>query len=133
MSSLRQVVYIEDHPENFSLVRKALESTGRFSVLEATTGAAGLELVRSRRPAVVLLDLDLPDIDGIEVARRLQADPETETIPIVVITASVMKQEREDALRAGCIAFIEKPFDIARLRAMVDYAIDGTEPPSGLH
>ncbi len=122
VSRSRLVVYIEDNAANFALVQKVLEHGG-YEVIGATTGEEGLELVADRSPGVVLLDLDLPGIDGFEVARTLKGAPATEDIPIIAISASVMKQERQQALDAGCVWFIEKPFDIGELRAAVDEAL----------
>jgi CheY-like chemotaxis protein len=119
VSDRHLVVYVEDHPENFALVQKALEATGRFTVVCAPSAEEGLELVTSQRPDVILIDLDLPGMDGLSMARALRADPELAAIPIIVVTASVMKNEREEAFEIGCMAFVEKPFDIAELREHV--------------
>lgn len=110
------VVYVEDNPVNFALVRRILESTGDYEVLPADDGPIGLEIIAQRRPDLVLLDLDLPSLHGLEVLRELKADPELKAIPVIVITASVMQRERSKALERGAVAFLEKPFDIAGLR-----------------
>jgi CheY-like chemotaxis protein len=128
MSATSVVVYVEDHRENFELVKKALESTGRFEVLQAETGEEALRLIADRRPDAVLLDLDLPGMDGISLALAMKADARLHSIPIIVVTASVMDNERQASLAAGCLAFVEKPFDIARLRALVTQAIEDGEP-----
>jgi CheY-like chemotaxis protein len=118
-----RVVYVEDNAANFALVRKVLEHGGPYRVVGAKTGEEALLLIAADPPALVLLDLDLPGMDGFEVARRLQGDEALARIPIVAISASVMKQERQLALDVGCRGFVEKPFDIAELRAIVDEAI----------
>lgn len=115
-----RILYIEDNAANLALVRKVLEHTGAYAVIGAGTGEQGLEEARREVPALVLLDLDLPGIDGFEVARRFTADPALSRVPLVAISASVMKEERAQALAAGCVRFIEKPFDIGELRAVVD-------------
>jgi len=120
------VLYIEDNPANFALVRKVLEHTGQYAVEGASTGEEGLEIARRAPPDLILLDLDLPQMDGFAVAKALKADEELRAIPLVAISASVMKQEREKALSAGCSGFLEKPFDIAELRSIVRTAIGGT-------
>jgi two-component system cell cycle response regulator DivK len=132
MSTTSVVVYVEDHRENFALVKKALEATGRYEVLQAESGEEALTMISERRPALVLLDLDLPGMDGISMALAMKADPRLHSIPIIVITASVMDDERQAAVDAGCMAFIEKPFDIARLRAWVAHAIEGGKPPENV-
>ena len=111
------VVYIEDNLENLHLVEWVLEATGGYRVLGATDGVAGLELVRRHSPALVLLDLDLALFDGLELARRIHS--EFKSIPLVAVSASVMRGERQRSLDAGCMAFVEKPFDIVAFREVV--------------
>jgi CheY-like chemotaxis protein len=118
-----RILYVEDNAANLALVRKVLEHGGRYEVVGAATGEEGLELATARPPALILLDLDLPGIDGFELARRLRAGAATAAIPLVAISASVMKHEREQAIAAGCVRFVEKPFDIAELRAVVEHAL----------
>jgi len=129
VSADRRVIYIEDNAANLALVRKILEYGGRYEVVGAPTGERGLEALSSETPCLVLLDLDLPTMDGLEVARRIKADAALADIPIVAISASVMKQERQQAIAAGCVGFIEKPFDIAHLRVIVDQAVAGQLSP----
>jgi len=118
-----RILYVEDNAANLALVRKVLEHGGRYEVVGAATGEEGLDLATARPPALILLDLDLPGIDGFELARRLRATATTAAIPLVAISASVMKHEREQAIAAGCLRFIEKPFDIGELRAVVELAL----------
>ncbi|MBA3550085.1 MAG: response regulator [Nannocystis sp.] len=122
MPGTKLVVYIEDNPSNFALARKILEWSGKYEVLGAKDGISGLEMVRLRRPDVVLLDLDLPGISGIEVVQAIRRSPEIARTPVLAVTASVMKRERTQAMAAGCDRFIEKPFDIHDLRRQVDEA-----------
>ncbi len=124
MSTPYTVVYIEDNPANFALVKRLLEATGRYRVIGSEGGSAGIRLVKDTDPAVVLLDLDLPDMSGLEVARALREDEATRALPVLAITASVMKRERAEALAAGCDRFIEKPFDIDGLRRHVAEAVE---------
>ncbi|MCX4240734.1 response regulator [Paraliomyxa miuraensis] len=114
-----RIVYVEDNPANFVLVRKVLEAHGDYVVEQATSGEAGWAMIQADPPALVLLDLDLPAMPGLELARMLKADERLQGLPIVAISASVMKDERAQALEAGCMAFIEKPFDIQELRRVV--------------
>ncbi len=120
-----RILYVEDNAANLALVRKVLEHGGRYEVVGAATGEDGLSTIRDHAPALVLLDLDLPGMDGFAVARALRADPSLAAIPIIAISASVMKHEREAALAAGCSRFVEKPFDISELRALVDQIVGG--------
>jgi len=123
-----RIVYVEDNPANFVLVRKILEVHGEHVVEQAASAEDGLVLIEADPPALVLLDLDLPGMSGLELARRLKADPRLRSIPIVAISASVMKDERNQARQAGCVGFLEKPFDIHELRRMVAEAVAGRAP-----
>lgn len=125
-----RIVYVEDNPANFVLVRKILEVHGEHVVEQAASGEEGLELIEGDPPALVLLDLDLPGMSGLELARRLKADARLRSIPLVAISASVMKDERNQARQAGCAGFLEKPFDIQELRRVVAEALAG-RPPTG--
>jgi len=123
-----RIVYVEDNPANFVLVRKVLEVRGEYVVEQAASGEAGWERIVLAPPALVLLDLDLPGMSGLDLARRLQRDERLRVIPIVAISASVMKDERSQALQAGCAWFLEKPFDIQELRRVVALTIAGRDP-----
>ena len=118
----RRVVYIEDNAANLALVTKVLGHVG-YEVEGAETGEEGLDCILRDPPDLVLLDLDLPGIDGFEVVTRVKANPALAAIPFIAISASVMKQERKMALDAGCFSFIEKPFDIGELRVAVEEAL----------
>jgi two-component system, cell cycle response regulator DivK len=113
------VVYVEDNPVNLQLVTWVLEASGRYRVLGAQDGLSGLALVQQHHPDIALIDLDLPLLTGLELARRIHQDPALTHIPLVAISASVMGHEHQRSLDAGCRAFIEKPFDIHRLRQVV--------------
>lgn len=123
-----RIVYVEDNPANFVLVRKVLEVHGEHVVEQAASGEDGWARIEAAPPALVLLDLDLPGMPGLELARRLKADPRLRGIPIVAISASVMKDERSRARQAGCVGFLEKPFDLQELRRVVAEAIAGRAP-----
>lgn len=125
-----RIVYVEDNPANFVLVRKILEVHGQYVVEQAASGEEGLSRIDADPPALVLLDLDLPGMSGLDLARRLKADPRLRSIPIVAISASVMKDERNQVREAGCVGFLEKPFDIQELRRVVAEAIAGRAAPA---
>jgi len=114
------IVCVEGSADNRTLIEWLLESTGRYRVVGASDGVAGLELVKSSRPALVLFDLDLPLLSGLDFARRIRSEPELRRIPLVAVSASVMHGERQRSLEAGCMAFLEKPFDVLVLRDVVD-------------
>lgn len=130
MPDPRPVLYIEDNASNYALVRKVLEATGRYVVTRANSGEDGLEAIRRGAPDLLLLDLDLPGLNGIEVARKLRADPKTARLPIIAVSASVLKAERAQAVEAGCNAFVEKPFDIVEFRDTVEQVLKEAEAAS---
>lgn len=125
MGELLTVLYVEDNDANFTLCQRVLETTGLYRVLRADSAERGMELLTEIRPALILLDLDLPGMGGIDFARHVKSRPHSKEIPIVVITASVMQLERRRALEAGASAFLEKPFDIHELRSLVADTLAG--------
>jgi CheY-like chemotaxis protein len=106
--SHRAVLYIEDNIHNRRLVRKVLQSKG-YTVIEAEDGISGLRMVHDLRPAVVLLDIGLPGMDGLEVVARIKANPRLRRIPVIALTASAMRGDRERFLAAGCDDYLSKP------------------------
>lgn len=112
------ILYIEDNPENRLLVKRVLEAEG-YSVLEASDGPSGLEVAIQSRPDLILLDICLPEIDGYDLARRFRDTPGLQGVPILAITANVMKGDRERTLAAGCDGYIQKPIDVDRLPGQV--------------
>lgn len=133
MGDIIKVVYIEDNPANLSLVVRVLESTGQFKVRGAPDGEAGLELIEEEVPNVVLVDLDIPGVNGFEVTRQIRAssNPEVAKLPVAAISAHVMKGERVASLEAGCTIFIEKPFDIREFRKQVADLAGISQPEGG--
>ncbi len=114
------ILYIEDHPDNMLLVRRILQAES-YTLLEAKTGAEGLSMVESHDVDLVLLDINLPDIDGYEVARRLRssANSAVTRLPIIAVTANALKGDDKRALKAGCDEYISKPIDIQRLLEII--------------
>jgi CheY-like chemotaxis protein len=114
----KSVLYIEDNLHNRRLVRKVLQSRG-YEVAEAEDGPTGLEMAESLRPRVILLDIGLPGMDGLEVVARLKNDAELRSIPVVALTASAMRGDRERFLEAGCDDYLSKPVRAMELLDMV--------------
>jgi two-component system cell cycle response regulator DivK len=108
------ILIVEDNPKNLKLVRDTLQVKG-YRTVEAGTGEEGVQLAREQRPALVLMDIQLPGISGIEAFRQLRADPTTRTIPIIAVTASVMAQERQKIMAAGFDGFQGKPISVREL------------------
>jgi two-component system cell cycle response regulator DivK len=116
------ILVVDDNEINLKLAQKVLTSSG-YEVVVATRGEEAVEVARAVRPALVLLDIQLPDIDGLEVLRRLRSFPETKDLPIVAMTAQAMTGDRERFLAAGCDGYIQKPISLAILRAEVAHFI----------
>ena len=106
------ILVIEDNPQNLYLMRFLLESSG-FSVLAAADGREGIEMAGRLRPDCILLDIQLPRLDGYAVAVALRADPSLNAVPIIVVTSYAMPGDREKALACGATDYIEKPSDPA--------------------
>ena len=104
------VLVIEDNEQNRYLVSYLLERHG-YSVVCASDGQRGLEMVKSLTPVLILLDIQLPTMDGYAVARALRADPSLRDIPIVAVTSYAMPGDQEKAMASGCTGYIEKPID----------------------
>jgi two-component system, cell cycle response regulator DivK len=113
-----RVLVVEDNEKNMKLVRELLEATG-YRPLEATTGSLALELALEHRPDLVLMDIRLPDIDGLEALLRLRADERTATIPVLAVTAQAMQGDRERFLAAGFDGYLSKPIDVGELLTAV--------------
>ncbi len=105
------VLYIEDDQPNRTLVKRVLEAEG-YDFLEAENGAQGLEVASTERPDLILVDISMPDMDGYEVTARLRKMDDVRGVPIIAITANVMRGDRERALGSGCSGYIQKPLDI---------------------
>ncbi len=114
----KTILYIEDDLSNRTLVKRVLEAEG-YRVVEAEDGQQGLEMARAKQPALILVDISMPDMDGYEVTARLRAMPELGSVPIIAVTAHVLKGDRERTLAAGCAAYIQKPIDVDLLPAQL--------------
>lgn len=105
------ILYIEDNLPNRLLVKRVLEAEG-YKVLEAATGPEGIEVAKTGKPSLILVDINLPEVDGYEVTAQLRTMEEFRDVPIVALTANVMKGDREKTLEAGCSGYIQKPIDV---------------------
>ncbi len=118
MESKIKVLYVEDNEENILLVRRILEAKG-YQVLEAGNGMAGIEAAERERPDLILMDINLPDMDGYAAATKIKNMKGFENIPIIALTANVMKGDRERTLAAGCDGYIPKPIDVRNFETQV--------------
>lgn len=114
-----RILYIEDNPDNMLLVQRALEARG-YTFVWAGDGLSGLAEAESKLPDLILLDINLPDIDGYEVARRIRANERLRTLPVIAITANALRGDAEKALNAGCDVYMSKPINIRELWAKVN-------------
>lgn len=115
-----KVLYIEDNPLNMRLVRKILKSIG-YTMIEAIDGLTGVQSAMQEMPDVILMDINLPDIDGMEAAARLKADERTTHIPIIALTANAMHGDKERFIAAGCDGYLAKPVSKQELRNTLNY------------
>ena len=122
-----RILLVEDHEEIWDFLSRRLKRRG-YDVLLAHDGESAVERTRSDRPDVVLLDMNLPVLDGWTAARRLKDDADTAGIPIIALTAHAMSGDREKALDAGCDDYHPKPVDFSRLLQQIDGAL-GAPPP----
>jgi two-component system cell cycle response regulator DivK len=110
-SAKPRILYIEDNAGNRTLIRRILEPEG-YIVVEAPDGKTGLELAIAQPPNLILMDINLPEVDGYTMTSRIKATPGLENIKIVAVTANVMKGDREKTLAAGCDGYLQKPIDV---------------------
>jgi len=106
-----KVLYVEDNDDNVYMLKMRLELLGDFEVLAAEDGEKGCEMAAAERPDIILMDLEMPVVDGWEATRRLRSNPQTRDIPVIALSAHALAGERERALAAGCNEFDSKPFD----------------------
>ena len=113
-----QVLVVEDNERNMKLFRYVLQASG-YRTLEATTGERAVELVIEHGPDLVLMDIQLPDIDGVEALNRLRAEVQSASVPVLALTAQAMDGDRERFLAAGFDGYLSKPVNIADFVATV--------------
>jgi CheY-like chemotaxis protein len=112
-----KVLYIEDNDDNVYMLKMRLELLGDFEVLAAEDGQKGCEMAATEQPDVILMDLEMPVVDGWEATRRLKGNPQTRDIPVIVLSAHALAGEREKAIAAGCDEFDSTPIEFDRLVA----------------
>jgi two-component system cell cycle response regulator DivK len=118
------ILVVEDNEKSRKLVRDVLTFKG-YTIIEAETGEAGVRLAQERRPSLVLMDIRLPGINGIEALGQLRAEPATREIPVLAMTASVMTEHRQKVMDAGFDAFQSKPIKVKDFVAAVEQLLEG--------
>jgi len=116
------ILIVEDNPRNMKLVRDVLQVKGH-TTLEATTGEAGVALASEHKPDLILMDIQLPGINGIEALGVLRGQPETAAIPVIAVTASVMQQDRKLITEAGFNGYVGKPISLVEFLETVSAAL----------
>lgn len=111
MPENKVVLHVEDNPENRMLVRRILQASD-FIIHEAENATQTLELLQEVKPGLILMDINIPEMDGYTLTNKIKGMPGLAGIPVVAITANVMKGDREKSLQAGCDGYIQKPIDV---------------------
>jgi two-component system, cell cycle response regulator DivK len=127
---MTRILLVEDHEEIWDFLSRRLRRRG-FDVVLAHDGREGVEKTRSERPDVVLLDMNLPVMDGWTAARTLKSSPETAHVPIIALTAHAMSGDRDRALEAGCDDYHAKPVDFSRLLSQIEAVLQPPRQASG--
>lgn len=120
LSVPKQVLIVEDNELNLKLLNDLLEYHG-YTVITTCLGEEALGLARQYKPDVILMDIQLPDISGMEATRRIKADEETRTIPVIAVTAFAMPGDEANILGSGCDAYVSKPFKVTEFLKLVDH------------
>jgi CheY-like chemotaxis protein len=114
-----KLLYVEDNDDNVYMLKMRLELLGDFEVVTAENGERGCEMALAERPDIILMDLEMPVVDGWEATRRLKSNPQTHDIPVIAFSAHALAGEREKALAVGCDEFDTKPIEFDRLVATI--------------
>jgi two-component system cell cycle response regulator DivK len=114
------ILYIEDNPDNRLLIKRILQAEG-YQVLEAESASQALKTLQEQRPDLILMDINLPEIDGYALTSQIKSLPGMSSVPIVALTANVMKGDRERTMRAGCDGYIQKPVDVDSLPIQISH------------
>ena len=121
------VLYVEDNPANMRLVERLLARRSELTMLKALSGTEGLRVARTMLPTLILMDIDLPDMSGIDALGMLRADPLTARIPVVAVSANAMPRDIERGLKAGFLRYVTKPIKVSEFMAALDLAIEAAD------
>jgi two-component system cell cycle response regulator DivK len=115
----KTILIVEDEPRNLKLLRDLLQRFG-YEILEASDGEQGVKSAGEKMPDLILMDIMMPKMDGLEATRIIKADPKTKHIPIIALTSYAMKGDREKTIEAGCDGYIAKPIDIKEVLKTIE-------------
>jgi len=113
------ILYVEDNVDNRVLIRRVLEAEG-YKMVEASTADEAFRQIKDHDPDLILMDINMPDMDGYTLTAKIKALPNSANIPIIAVTANVMRGDRERSLKAGCDGYIQKPIDIDILTQQIE-------------
>jgi len=113
------ILYVEDNPDNRLLIRRVLVSEG-YAVVEAANAKDAFDRIKEAPPSLILMDINMPDMDGYTLTAKLRSIPELNQVPIIALTANVMKGDRERSMEAGCDGYLQKPVDIDTLTSQIE-------------
>jgi len=119
----KKILAVEDNQSNMLLVSRIVEAEG-YELIRATDGISALDILATEIPDLILLDINIPGIHGLDLARRLKADDKLARIPLIATTANVLLGDKERCLEAGCDAYLPKPLDIRELRGMMHHFLN---------
>ena len=128
MSSMTRILLVEDNDMNRDMLSRRLQRRG-YEVLVAVDGRQGVEIARAERPSLILMDMSLPELDGWEATRQIKADPATQAIPVIALTAHAMSSDRDRAREAGCDDFDTKPVELERLLGKIEALLPRAPSP----
>ena len=123
----KRILIVEDNELNMKLLNDVLEAYG-YDIVKTDSGAAVLRLARTHRPDLVLMDIQLPDVSGLDAVRQLKADPETKEIPVIAVTAFAMAGDERRALDSGCNGYVAKPIMLREFLATIEEFLRGKAP-----
>ena len=119
MPAQRTILHVEDNFDNRLLVRRLLQASG-YALVEAENATGAMNVLKTLRPDLILMDINMPDMDGYTLTSQIKSFPHLINVPVIAITANVMKGDRERTLQAGCDGYIEKPIDVDRFIDQVE-------------
>ena len=122
------ILYIEDNLDNRILVRRILQSEG-YQVIEAENAGRAMQVLGDYHPDLILMDINLPEVDGYSLTHHLKTHPEYQSVPIIALTANVMRGDRELTLQAGCDGYIQKPIDVDRISDQIGHFVNQRGKP----
>jgi CheY-like chemotaxis protein len=125
--TIKTILVVEDNELNMKLVR-GLIKIGKYGMLEARDAESGIQLIREQRPDLVLMDIQLPGMDGLSATKIIKKEPSLKNIPIVALTSYAMQGDEEKALEAGCTGYIAKPIDTRKFLKTISQYLNGDNP-----